>query len=116
MRLSFSLEFNLNFLRMTENAQGTSGTPDGVDEVSINGLLDGIRGTKGYNATIATAITSLNKREASNYIKLSGDINNNTVTIIDTLSRKIDDAVTGIKGEVAALSNRLNTEIGRAHV
>ena len=94
---------------MTESAQGSSGTPERVDEVSINGLLDGIRATKGPNATLANAITNLNKREASNFIKLSGDMNNNTATIIETLSKKIDDAVTGIKNEVSALSNRLNT-------
>ena len=70
---------------MTESAQGSSGTPERVDEASINGLLDGVRATKGPNATLANAITNLNKREASNFIKLSGDMNNNTTTIIETL-------------------------------
>ena len=94
---------------MTEGAQGNGVTPERVDEASINGLLDGVRATKGPNANLAIGITNLNKREASNFSKLTGDMNDLGTTIIETLSKKIDDAVVGINNEVSALINGLNT-------
>ena len=53
---------------MTEVTQGNSVESEGVDEVSINSLLDGVRSSKGPNGNLATAITNLNKREARNFV------------------------------------------------
>ena len=94
---------------MADVTQGNAVELEGVDEASINSLLDGVRATKGPNGALATAITNLNKREARNFTKIDNDVSNLGRTIINTLSTKIDEAVTGIKAEVTALNNRLNT-------
>ena len=101
---------------MTEVTQGNSVDPEGVDEVSINNILDGVRGSKGNNSNLATAVANLNKREARNFTKLETDVSNLGCTIIESLSTKIeslstkiDEATAGIKAEVTTLNNRLNT-------
>ena len=70
---------------MTEGAQGNGVTPERVDEASINELLDGVRAMKGPNGNLATAITNLNKREASNFSKLAKNMNDLGTTIIEML-------------------------------
>ena len=94
---------------MTESAQGPSVELDNLDEASINSIIDGVRSSKGPTSNLATAIINLNKREAKNHAKLDSDFNRLSDTIIDTLSRKIDEAVTGVKDEVKAISDRINT-------
>ena len=94
---------------MTESAQGPSVELDNLDEASINSIIDGVRSSKGPTSNLATAIINLNKREAKNHAKLDSDFNRLSDTIIDTLSRKIDEAVTGVKDEVKAISDRINS-------
>ena len=94
---------------MTDTAQGPGVESDSLDEASINSIVDGIRTSKGHTSNLANAIVNLNKREAKNYAKLDSDFNRLSDTIISTLSRKIDEAVTGVKDEVKAISDRLNT-------
>ena len=98
------------------DTQGTSVESEGVDEVSINTILETVRGSKGNNSNLATAVANLNKREARNFTKLETDVNNlgnkiieSLSTKIESLSTKIDEATAGIKAEVATLNNRLNT-------
>ena len=98
------------------DTQGTSVESEGVDKVSINTILETVRGSKGNNSNLATAVANLNKREARNFTKLETDVNNLGNKIIDSLSTKIesfstkiDKATAGIKAEVTTLNNRLNT-------